>query len=95
MHLIFQSSEAGVVLERIDSGDAAVFLGGSLFRLLRQGAMADRVASAVNTRYLCVLAGDLAMFGVEADDLVDGVEVIEYADWVELTIKHKQTLSWC
>lgn len=95
LHLIFQLSETGAaVLERIDAGDAAVFIGQSALRLLNRGYLADSLAGAAKTRYLCVLGDDLEALGIGCEELVEGVEVIDYAGLVDLTVKHRQSQSW-
>ena len=95
LHLIFQSSEVDALLERIEAGDAVVFLGSSIFRLIGRGSLAKVLTQSAKTCYLCALSDDLAMFGIDRVDLADGIVPIEYAEWVELAVKHKQSLSWC
>ncbi|WP_341327351.1 DsrH/TusB family sulfur relay protein [Methylotuvimicrobium sp. KM2] len=95
LHLIFQSSEVDVVLERIEAGDAVVFIGPSILRLIERGSMTKVLKQSAKSCYLCALSDDLALFGVDRGDLVDGIRAIEYAEWVELAVTHKQSLSWC
>lgn len=95
LHLVFQSSEVDVVLERIEAGDAVVFIGSSILRLIERGSMAKVLKQSAKSCYLCALSDDLALFGVDRGDLVDGIRAIEYAEWVELAVTHKQSLSWC
>lgn len=95
LHLIFQSSEVDAVLERIEAGDAVVFLGSSILRLIGRGSLAKVLTQSAKTCCLCALSDDLAMFGIDRVDLADGIVSIEYAEWVELAVKHKQSLSWC
>lgn len=93
LHLIFQLSESAV-LDRIDTGDAAVFMGQSVLRTLKRSIWADVLTRAATNRYLCVLGDDLEMFGIGRDDLAEGVDVIDYAALVDLTVKHRLSQSW-
>ncbi|MBU2571085.1 MAG: DsrH/TusB family sulfur relay protein [Gammaproteobacteria bacterium] len=95
LHLIFQSSEVDAVLERIEVGDAVVFIGSSILRLIEGGSKAKILKQSAKICYLCSLSDDLALFGIDQADLVDGIRVIEYAEWVELAVTHQQSLSWC
>ncbi len=95
LHLIFHSSEVNAALERIEAGDAVVFLGSSILRLVASGSLVRVLTQSAKTCYLCALSDDLATFGIDRGDLIDGIEVIEYADWIQLAVTHKQSLSWC
>lgn len=95
LHLVFQPSEVGAVLERIEAGDAVVFIGPSILRLIERGNMAKVLKQPAKICHLCALSDDLAMFGIDRGDLIDGIKAIEYAEWVELAVTHKQSLSWC
>ncbi|MGD7034176.1 DsrH/TusB family sulfur relay protein [Methylotuvimicrobium buryatense] len=95
LHLIFQSSEVDAVLERIEAGDAVVFLGSSILRLVGRGGLAKVLTQSAKSCYLCALSDDLSLFGIDRGDLIDGIRVIEYVEWVELAATHKQSLSWC
>lgn len=95
LHLIFQSSEVDAVLGRIEAGDAVVFIGSSILRLIERGSMTKVSKQSANICYLCALSDDLAMFGIDRGDLIDGIQIIEYAEWVELAVTHKQSMSWC
>jgi tRNA 2-thiouridine synthesizing protein B len=43
---------------------------------------------------LYVLADDIAVRGINADELVNGIEVIDYSEMVGLTVKNPVIQSW-
>lgn len=94
LHLIFQSPVDTALLERIDSGDVAVFLENSVLRILQNSLLADRLEQQLNKNRLCVLADDLKIRGIATDELVTGIDVIDYAELVELTVIHQVIQSW-
>ncbi len=94
LHLIFQSPIETAVLERTDAGDVLVFLENSVLRILQNGTLADTLTKQLNTRGLYVLEDDLAVRGIDADELLQGIEVIDYAGLVALTVKHPLIQSW-
>jgi sulfur relay protein TusB/DsrH len=41
-----------------------------------------------------VLADDIKVRGISASELVKGIEVIDYSEWVDLTVKNPIIQSW-
>lgn len=94
LHLIFQSPIETAVLERIEPGDAVVFIGNAVMTLLSGGALAERLAAMVKNRPLYALSDDAVMRGIAYDALVAGIDVIDYSGLVALTLEHKVIQSW-
>jgi tRNA 2-thiouridine synthesizing protein B len=94
LHLVSQSPVEIAVLERIDSGDVVVFLENAVLRVLQNGLLSDTLAQQLKRNRLCVLSDELAVRGVAADELVDGIEVIDYAELVELAVNNPVIQSW-
>jgi len=94
LHLIFQSPIEIAILERIDSGDDVVFLENSVLRILKNGSLNDTLIRLLNCNRLCVLADDIGVRGIVADELVNGIEVIDYSELVRLTVKNLVIQSW-
>lgn len=94
LHLVFQSPIETAILERIDSGDVVIFLENSVLRILQKGLLSDRLTQQLKINRLCVLSDDITVRGIVADELVKGIEVIDYAELVELTVKNPVIQSW-
>jgi tRNA 2-thiouridine synthesizing protein B len=94
LHLIFQSPIDMAILERIDSGDDVVFLENSVLRILKKGSLSDTLTQLLKRNHLCVLVYDIEVRGIVADKLVNGIEVIDYAGLVALTVKNPVIQSW-
>jgi tRNA 2-thiouridine synthesizing protein B len=94
LHLIFQSPINAAILERIAAGDDVVFLENSVLRLLQKGSLNDTLAQLLKRNRLCVLAEDIEVRGIVAEELVNGIDVIDYAELVSLTVKNPLSLSW-
>jgi len=94
LHLIFQSPIETAVLKRIDPGDVAVFLENSVLRILQNSDISDTLMQLLNNNRLYVLSDDLAARGITIDQLVKGLEVIDYAGLVELTVSNPVIQSW-
>jgi tRNA 2-thiouridine synthesizing protein B len=94
LHLIFQSPVETAVLERIEPGDVAVFLENSVFRILENNFSPPVLMKLLNKNRLCVLSEDLTIRGIAADKLIKGIEVIDYAELVDLTVNNQVIQSW-
>jgi tRNA 2-thiouridine synthesizing protein B len=94
LHLIFQSPIDLAILERIDSGDDVVFLENSVLRILQAGNMSNTLTQLVKQNRLCVLVDAIEVRGIIADELVNGIEVIDYSELVRLTVKNAVIQSW-
>jgi tRNA 2-thiouridine synthesizing protein B len=94
LHLIFQSPIDMAILERIDSGDDVVFLENSVLRILQKGSLSDILTRLLKQNRLCVLVDDIEVRGIGADELVNGIEVIDYSELVRLTVKNPVIQSW-
>ena len=94
LHLIFQSPIETAILERMGVGDVAVFLENAVLRVLKKSSLSANLTQQLASNRLCVLSDDIAVRGIAADELTHGVEVIDYAGLVELTVQHPLIQSW-
>ncbi len=94
LHLVFQSPVEPALFERFDAGDVAVFLENSVLRLLQNSLLADSLKQQLSKNRLCVLADDLSIRGISTSELVNGIEVIDYAELVKLTVNNPVIQSW-
>jgi tRNA 2-thiouridine synthesizing protein B len=94
LHLIFQSPIETAILERVDSGDDVVFLENSVLRILQNGGLSGILAELLKQTRFYVLAEEIEIRGITAEELVTGIEVIDYAELVRLTVKNAVIQSW-
>jgi tRNA 2-thiouridine synthesizing protein B len=95
LHLVFQSPIDIAVLDRMAPGDVAVFLESAVLGLLQKGTVADGLSNKLNTNRLCVLSEDMVVRGIAQSELVPGLEIIDYAGLVKLTVENPLITSWC
>ena len=62
----------------------------------KETSFSDSVKAAMNGNSckVYVLGPDLAARGMSADNLTDGVEVVDYAGFVDLVAGHDRTQAW-
>ena len=94
LHLISESPIDHAVLARLGIDDEVVFLENATLRLLQTGTDNHRLTQLLDSHSLYVLGDVLAVRGIAADELVQGIRVINYAQFVALTVKHPVIQSW-
>jgi tRNA 2-thiouridine synthesizing protein B len=94
LHLIFQSPVDNAMLDRMAPGDVAVFLDSAILSVLQQGKMAEAISHKLNTNRFYVLSEDMEARGILKDELVVGLEVIDYPGLVKLTVENPSIASW-
>ena len=75
---------------------------GSAILLIEDGALgamagtdhSDMVSGVMKDVSVYVLGPDLAARGMSEDRVIDGIQVVDYSGFVELTIKHDTCQSW-
>lgn len=95
LHLIFQTPLNIAVLQRIDACDDVVLQGGAVWNAVRGHVLQSELESllAKNCR-LHVLREELELNGIAERRLQPGVDVIDYAGLVELTVSNKVNKTW-
>lgn len=94
LHLVSQSLKDGSLLERLAAGDDVVFLENAVLALSGQGRLAMALSQRLRDCQFFVLQDHLAVRGLSVAELATGVEVIDYAGLVALTVKNKLIQSW-
>jgi len=95
LHLIFKSASDKALVQRIDNLDEVIFLESALFQLNKQGVFSKALEKMLKGRTRCyVLDVELETRGITIDELVAGIELIDYAQFVELTENNKVIKTW-
>ncbi len=96
LHLLSQSPLQVEVFERIVPGDEIVLLDATVCSALR-GHRDNRLLlrAMAQSCKLYAMRDMAAAHGLTADRLLPGIEAIDYAGLVELTVKHPAIHSWC
>jgi len=77
---------------------ASIMKGDDSLLLIEDGVYAaiksGKAASLLSGRKVSVLGADLAARGISEDKLIDGIEVIDYAGFVDLVEANDKVQSW-
>ena len=94
LHLIFQSPLETATLARIGENDAVLFLENAVLSLLKQGSYASHLTALQTKNQLFVLIADIETRGISPDELIEGIQIIDYSAWVALTLQQRPIQSW-
>lgn len=94
LQLIFQSPLDTSLFARFSHGDDIVFLENALFNLLKQGRFNLELSSLQEKYKLYVLKDELAVRGIKSDELIQGINLIDYTQLVQLSVANKLSYSW-
>jgi tRNA 2-thiouridine synthesizing protein B len=94
LHLVSQSPLAGAVLARVGDDDEIVFLENAVLWLLKTGNANNSLSELLKTHELYTLVDALAVRGISAEELIQGIHIIDYPELVALTVKHPVIQSW-
>ncbi|MCB1866757.1 MAG: sulfurtransferase complex subunit TusB [Chromatiales bacterium] len=75
-------------------GSAILFYEDGVYAGLKGAATESQVAAATKDRKVYVLGPDLSARGFGADQLIDGIEVVDYAGFVDLAASADKVQAW-
>ncbi|MCX7100003.1 MAG: sulfurtransferase complex subunit TusB [Methylobacter sp.] len=71
-----------------------VLLENAVLHTLQSSAFSARLTQQLNSNRLYLLSTDMLIRGIAPGDLVKGLEVIDYAGLVDLTVNNPVIQSW-
>ncbi|NOQ36924.1 MAG: sulfurtransferase complex subunit TusB [Methylococcaceae bacterium] len=94
LHLIYQSPLELATLERVAHGDSVLFMENASLRLLKTSLYANELEKMSATQSLFVLREELETRGIEENELVTTIQVINYEGFVTLTTEDTLIKTW-
>jgi len=94
LHLITQSPVELSLFNRIAADDTLLFIRSAVFVVISGHALNEQLNSLLKQNQLCVLTTDLLARGILAEQVLSGIEIIDYAEFVDLTLQHSVVHSW-
>ncbi len=94
LHLIAQSPIDSAILQRLGAGDDVLFLDKAVLNLLQKGQLNKTLTALLVQHQLYALANDLEVRGIIPEELLKGIIVVDYAGFVELSVKNSLIQTW-
>jgi tRNA 2-thiouridine synthesizing protein B len=80
-------------LKRAGQGSSVLLYEDGVYGAMQGTSVAELVASAQGVK-VYALGPDMKARGLSADRLIDGVEVVDYAGFVNLAVEHDKVIAW-
>ncbi|MEZ5479809.1 MAG: sulfurtransferase complex subunit TusB [Thiolinea sp.] len=75
-------------------GDAVLLIEDAVVGAIDGSSFAGSIKTALADKSVYVLGADLAARGMKQDRVIEGIQVVDYAGFVDLTADHDKTQSW-
>ena len=80
---------------RLARADSSILLiEDGIYAVSKNAAAADKMQAALGKHRIYALEPDLKARGIAADMLLDGISLVDYDGFVELTTEHDKLQSW-
>jgi tRNA 2-thiouridine synthesizing protein B len=89
----FEKTSTGSALDHAAEGSAVLFYEDGVYAATKGTSVAGSV-SAANGVKVYVLGPDLKARGVGEDRLIDGIQVVDYAGFVDLAAEYDKVVAW-
>ena len=89
----FEKSSVASCMPYAKEGSAVLFYEDAVYAAMTGTAIEGQVTAAQGVK-LYVMGPDMKARGVSADKLIDGVEVVDYAGFVDLAAEHDKVQAW-
>lgn len=89
----FEKNSVDSCLAHAQAGSAVLFYEDGVYAAMEGTAIAGKVKAAAGVK-LYALGPDVAARGIPEDRLIAGVELVDYAGFVDLSVQHSKVVAW-
>lgn len=90
----FERNALDGCLRTSSNGSAILLIEDGIYAALSGTAVSEKMSQALQGRKIYVLGPDLLARGMRAEQVIDGVKVVDYAGFVDLVAEHDNVQSW-
>lgn len=90
----FERNALDACLRMAAPGGAVLLIEDAVYAAAKDTSLAERVRRAQDTLSFYVLGPDLQARGIGKDQVLEGVQVLDYGGFVDLTVEHHPIQSW-
>ncbi|HXP97965.1 MAG TPA: sulfurtransferase complex subunit TusB [Telmatospirillum sp.] len=90
----FASASLESCLRHLSEGASLLLIEDGVYAALTGSAFSERLATAARQHALYVLGPDLEARGLAGRPLVDGLQIVDYQDFVRLAAEHATVHAW-
>jgi tRNA 2-thiouridine synthesizing protein B len=86
----YEKNSLNTAVGYVQDGDTLLLIEDGVYAAIKSGSAASRLDGLD----VAVMGSDLAARGIAEDKLIDGISVVDYADFVDLVEAKDSTQSW-
>ena len=90
----FERNSLDTCLRLARPGSDLLFLEDGVYAVALGTAIQEKVKKAAKEHVLHALGPDLAARGITEDQVIDGVKIVDYGDFVDLAAKNDRVQAW-
>ncbi len=90
----FEKNSLDTCLRLAKQGSAILLIEDGIYAAQKNTAVGDKLAAAAATHSLYALAPDLDARGIDKNELIDGISLVDYEGFVQLTTETSRVQSW-
>ncbi len=90
----FEKTSLSSCLRFAQSNDAILLYEDGVYAALKNGKFAALLADILVEKKLYVLEPDLNARGFKAEQVLEGIQLVDYAGFVDLTLAHSSVQAW-
>jgi tRNA 2-thiouridine synthesizing protein B len=90
----FERGSLGTCLKFASDGSAVLLIEDGVYGALQGTTAEAAIQDALGRLAVYVLGPDLKARGVGEDRLIDGIEVVDYGGFVDLTVENDKVQAW-
>lgn len=94
LHLVSSNNHAQQALNFTTDGDAILFMESSTLSLLKESNFIKDLQQYAGKVSFYTLISDIQLRGIANDEISEIVKVIDYSEFVGLTIEHNVIKTW-
>ena len=98
LHLVnkspFDRNALDSCLRLAKAGSSVLLLEDGVYAALAKAASAESVSTRMEDLTFYVLGPDVSARGLDDTALIDGINVVDYAGFVDLVVEHEVAQSW-
>ena len=89
----FEKSSFDSCLGHVQEGSAVLLYEDGVYAAMKGTANEEKIKSAQGVKFY-VLGPDVKARGIDAGRLTEGLEVVDYAGFVDLAAEHEKVVAW-
>jgi len=90
----FERTNLQSCLRLAGEGDAILLFEDAVYAAVREAAVANSMNEAKIAYKVYVMGPDLDARGISRDNVIEGIDVVEYDGFVDLVVEHETSQAW-